>query len=88
VFSKMNQVIAQDHFARNGYTFRQGKSLSIQVDDYFLYVDAPDAFFSAHESEIMAVQGTTAVKGNEYDNVKATIEAEEAAVATGIGMFD
>ncbi len=87
-FARMNQVLSQDAFARNGYTFRSGKALSIDVEDYFLYVDADDEFLNANEPAILEVEGVTKVEGNEFDNVKSAVEAEDAAVASGISLFD
>ena len=87
-FSKMNQVLSLDHYARNGYTFRSGKALSIDVEDYFLYIEMDDEFIAAHEKEILDVEGVNKIEGNEFDNVKSAVEAEDAAVASGISLFD
>ena len=86
-YTQIRQVVGQDHFARNGYTLRQGRGLGLDIDDYFLYINAPDEFFAEHEKEIL-VGDVSEVTGNEYDNVKKAVEAEEESVAAGIGLFE
>lgn len=82
----IRQALSGDHWARNGYTLRAGKGLGIDIDEYFLYVNASDEFFQQHEGEIL-IDGTVETEGNEYDNVKKAIEAEEGNVASGIALF-
>ncbi len=84
--SSVRQAVAADHWARNGYTLRSGKGMSIDVDDYFLYVKADDSFFVEHEAEVL-VEGVSVVEGNEFDSVSKAFEAEENSVASGIALF-
>ncbi|MCK4327056.1 MAG: hypothetical protein KAW41_01115 [Candidatus Diapherotrites archaeon] len=82
----IRQAVAADHWARNGYTLRAGRGLGFDIDQYFLYVDAPDEFFEAHEAEVL-VDGVSRVEGNEFDNVSKAIKSEEDSVASGIALF-
>jgi len=84
--SAIRQATSADHWARNGYTLRAGKALGFDIEQHFLYVDAPDEFFEAHEAEVL-VDGVSLVEGNEFDNVKKAIDSEENSVASGIALF-
>ena len=84
--SVVRQALSADHWARNGYTIRSGKGIGIDIKEYFLYVDAPEEFFDAHEAEAL-VDGVTKVEGNEFDNVQNAIKSEEDSVASGIALF-
>lgn len=83
----IRQVVALDHWARNGYTLQAAKTIGINIDDYVLYVDGPDAFFASHLKEVL-IEGVTEVKGNEFDNIKKAFAGAEDSTASGIAMFD
>ncbi|MBN3037708.1 MAG: hypothetical protein JW834_04665 [Candidatus Diapherotrites archaeon] len=84
---KVRAVIATDPFARIEYKFQDAKTMGINVDAYFLYVNASDEFFEEHSKEL-EIEGVEEVSGQEFDNVKNAFEAEEAGVAAGIALFD
>ena len=86
-YGKLQNLVKQDHFARNGYTIREGNVLNADENAYYLYISAPDEFFNQHEKEILDAGGK-AIEGNEYELVKTTIEQESQNVASGIAMFD
>ncbi|MFC2174854.1 hypothetical protein ACFLQ2_03200 [archaeon] len=85
--SAIRQATAADHWARNGYTMRSARGLGFDIDQYFLYVDAPDEFFDEHEAEVL-IEGVSRVESNEFDNVSKAVKSEEESVATGIALFD
>ncbi len=85
-YSKLQALVSRDHFARNGYTVQEGKTLGSDFDGYYLYIKATREFFDAHEKEILEAGGEK-VSGPEYDLVKDAIEKQEENVAAGLSLF-
>ena len=85
-YNKIRIAVGADHFARNGYNLKDGKTLG-EEDGYVLYVEGSDEFFKEHEKEVL-IEGVTDLQGENYDRLKKAIEEEENNVASGIGLFD
>ena len=85
--SSIQTAIAGDAFARNGYIYREGTTLGLKGADYYLYVEAPETFFTA-QAEAFKMKGVKELTGKNFTKVKGEIEKEQDNVATGLSLFD
>ncbi len=81
-----NPDVAANKWARNGYTLRDSKSLGVEEDCYYLYVNADEEFFNQNEEQIM-IEGVEKLQGEEYEKIKNLIEEEQSGAAAGIGAI-
>lgn len=79
------QEYIRNEFARNGYTLRDAKSMGIEKDCFYLYINGPDEFFTKNEERITKIEGVEKISGEEYDQVKNKIEAEAGGAEEGVG---
>jgi len=84
---QVRQVLAADHFARNGYILQDAKSLGIESDGNVLFVEAEPSFFEEHEKELL-IEGVVLIEGEESDKAVEAIEKSQENVASGIALFD
>jgi len=85
--AKVQAVLREDAFARNGYIYREGSTLGLETKDYYLYIEAPENFFKEQE-EKLRIDGVKEIKGEEFEKIKGEIEKEQENVATGISLFE
>lgn len=82
-----NPDVVTNKWARNGYNLRDAKILGFERDCSYLYVEGPEEFFKENEKQITEIEGVKTIDGNEFDEVKAKIDEEEAGKIAGIGSF-
>ncbi|MFH0987223.1 MAG: hypothetical protein V1911_04240 [Candidatus Micrarchaeota archaeon] len=84
-----NPDVALNMWARNGYTMRDAKTLGLDKNCTYLYVNGLDEFFSGHEKEITSLAGIEKIKSgsDEYTKVKEKIEEEQNGAASGVGAI-
>lgn len=79
------QEYIKNEFARNGYTLRDAKSMGIEKDCSYLYIDGLDEFFQKNEESLTKIDGVEKISGEEYEEVKNKIEGEESSAEEGVG---
>lgn len=84
---KVQGFISKDAFARNGYIYREGKTLGIEGDEYYLYIEGEESFFK-EQDESLSIEGVQEMDGDDFEKVKEAIEKEQGDVASGISLFD
>ena len=83
----VRQVLAGDHFARNGYILQEAKILGLEQEGNVLFVKADDAFFEEHGKEL-EIEGVVLLDGADASKAVEAIEKGQQNVATGIALFD
>ncbi len=78
--------LEKNEFARNGYTLQNARSLDLEGEEYYLYIDAPEDFWERNEKKL-EIEGVTRLEGEEYEKVKNAFEKGKEGVATGIGAM-
>ena len=83
------QEYVKNEFARNGYILRDAKSMGIDRNCSYLYIDGPDEFFAKNEEKLTKIEGLEKTSGEEYEEIKNKIEAEAGGAEQGVGaVFD
>lgn len=82
-----NPDVVLNKWARNGYTLRDAKTLGIQKEVAYLYVEGPEEFFKEHEKEITEIETVEKTKGSEFDEVKKKIDDEQSGALSGVGAI-
>ena len=75
-------------FTRQGYSFRDGATLSLDSSKSYLYIDASEQFLGLAEERFKREFKTVKrVSGSEEEKVIAIIKEEEDRAATGFGSI-
>lgn len=73
-------------FARQGYKLISAKSLGIETESNYLYIDASDEFFEKNEPTLVE-NGAKLIKDEEAETIKARIEAQSKEAEAGLGAI-
>ncbi len=74
----------ENSFARVGYKLREGKSLGMAKEGYYLYIRSENAAF-LEKAKARLADVAELLEGEEAEKVKSAVEEEENAAAKGIG---
>ncbi|RME79607.1 MAG: hypothetical protein D6769_01945 [Methanobacteriota archaeon] len=72
-----------DSFARVGYKLKEAKTLGLDKEGYYLYIDAGEEFIAQATKKLEGVAERKS--GEEAESVKKAVEEEEASASAGIG---
>ena len=75
-----------NHFARNGYTLQNAASLGLDGEEYYLYIDADEQFWTQNQDKLK-IEGVNQLEGEEYEKTKQSFEKGKEDVAAGIGAI-
>ena len=75
---------AEDSFSRAGYKLREGKSLGMEDEGYFIYIRSENENFLTKAKTKLA-DVAELLEGDKANAVATKIEEEEAAAAKGFG---
>lgn len=79
--------LAENSFARNGYSLRQASAIGMDGDSSYLLITGTDEFFAARETDL-STDGLEEVKGDDFEKANKGFKSEEETVASGVALFD
>lgn len=80
--------LAADSFARQGYLLKDSTAVGIGEKLVYLYIKAEKTFFDAKEKLLTGgLKTIKRLEKDEYEKVKAAIEAQESAAEAGLGAI-
>ncbi|MEM0372464.1 MAG: hypothetical protein QXO69_01305 [archaeon] len=82
-----NPDVVVNMWARNGYIFRDAKTLGLDKKCSYVYAEGPQEFFEKHEKELTSIEGIEKVSGEEFGKVKQKINDEQNNALSGVGSI-
>ncbi len=72
-------------FARKGYTLREGKSLNLDEEFYYLFINADEDFIKFADERLKNI--AIILNGEEFDKARQIYEDMENAAQQGFGAL-